>query len=554
MKTSISRIFRMTVLLVMAYTIGAASPEMIAKHASQNQKFAIEKGKQLYLEGIRADGSLMTGMVRGDVPLTGRQVVCVNCHRISAMGSNEGANEGAQVVPSLRGEILFEPLRLPTSKPPQAPIQRAAYSQESLRRAIRDGINASGKSMSPTMPRYPLSDKEIDAIGSYLQSLTMTAASGVTDNEIHLATVVGKSTSPEIRKAMLDVFEAFMVQKNSESRHESKRAEHAPWHKAWIYESYRKWVLHVWELEGSASSWAEQLEHQYRQQPVFALIGGTAHGDWRPIHQFCQHRQLPCLFPSTSLPVVADQDFYSVYLDKGMSIQGEIVAEHLAGNRNQVIQVYAEADPLGRTAAASLRNRLEPGRKVLDLLIDSATDWPDIIAKNNGATVVLWLGQAELAGFWKTVSSVRKQPQIYLSTTLFGEEPVGIPEVIRDRVYFVHPYELPAKLPKTLLRATGWLRAKKIYDRDQEGIQADTYLALTLTGMALKRIRGYFIREYFIEGLEHILDNATFTSRYPRISLAPGQRFAAKGAYIVKPSGNGQEVLEPVTDWLIPDT
>lgn len=512
----------------------------------------IEMGKRLYMSGLRPDGSLMTGMAQGNIPLTGAQIICGSCHRTSAMGSIEGT----EVVPALRGGLLFEPLRLPTSKPPQAPILRPAYDAESLKRAIRSGINAAGETMSLAMPRYPLSDEEVDMLIAYLKSLPMTPAPGVTDKEIHLATVIGESVPPATRKAMMDVFNAFIAQKNAETRHETERSEHAPWHKAWAYESYRKWVLHVWELKGDETTWGEQLARQYQQQPVFAMVGGTTAGSWRPLHEFCQKSQLPCLFPTTDLPVIAEHDFYSVYLDMGMSMQGELVAQHLAGDRHlasPVIQIHKAADPLGQTASASLQERLAQSKiPVKDLTIKSAEELPSIMAQSKGTMAVLWLHQADLADIWQKLKGPEGPQRIYLSTTLAEDAPAGIPDTLRDRVYFIHPYELPDQLPRLLLRSTSWLRAKRIYAPEQQRIQADSYFALTMTGMALQRIRGYFIREFFIEGLEHMLDNATFTSRYPRISLAPGQRFAAKGAYITKTAGDGKQNLVPVTDWLIP--
>ena len=75
---------------------------------------------------------------------------------------------------------------------------------------------------------------------------------------------------------------------------------------------------------------------------------------------------------------------------------------------------------------------------------------------------------------------------------------------------------------------------------------------MKMAGEGLKHIRGFFNREYFIERIEHMIDNANYTSVYPRISLAPNQRFVAKGFYIAQ-LGNGDKArLQAVTEWLIP--
>lgn len=73
---------------------------------------------------------------------------------------------------------------------------------------------------------------------------------------------------------------------------------------------------------------------------------------------------------------------------------------------------------------------------------------------------------------------------------------------------------------------------------------------MKMAGGALQGIRGYFDRDFLLEGIEHMVDNANYTSVYPRMSLAPEQRFVSKGCYIARLSEDGS--LVAVTDWLIP--
>lgn len=79
-----------------------------------------------------------------------------------------------------------------------------------------------------------------------------------------------------------------------------------------------------------------------------------------------------------------------------------------------------------------------------------------------------------------------------------------------------------------------WLKARKIEQSDQR-IQANTYFALTQTGNALMHLVDNFSRDYFVEQIEHGVDNSVATSVYSRLSLGPGQRFAAKSCSIVEP-------------------
>ncbi len=523
-----------------------------ASTASSDQ---LALGRRMYREGLLPSGDMMTATIRGDISISGDQVICGNCHRRSAMGSSEGQ----EVVPAIRGNILRNPLRLPTSKPPLPPEQRPAYTDELLKRAIRDGIDANGEPLDAFMPRYPLNDAQLDMLLGYLDSLTAEPAPGVTDKEIHFATIVTDTVAAAERTAMLDVMQVFLQQKNTETRHESSRAANAPWHKAWILEPYRKWVLHVWELHGARESWPAQLQAYYRQQPVFAVLGGIAPGSWQPMHAFCEHMEIPCLFPNTTLPVHNEQDFYTVYLDGGMTLQGEAVAQHLSDDgllSRSVLQVYRDGDAEGAAAAAASRRALAArGAQMNDVPLGAEGSFETLLARSQAerdAVVVLWLRKSDLATLWAQLDAGNLPTRFYVSTSLYGSEYSELPDALREQVFFVHPHELPDKLPRLLARSTGWLRIKRIHAPEAAQIQANSYFVMKLAGGALRSIRGYFNRDYFLERIEHMVDSANYTSVYPRITLAPDQRFVSKGCYIAQLPKAGQGGLVAVTDWLIP--
>ncbi len=353
--------------------ICSAGPDPSGMNADSTSN-KIELGRRMYMEGVLPSGEMMTATFGTDIEITGEQVMCGTCHRRSGLGSSEGQ----EVVPAVTADILYNPLRLPTSKPPLSPELRPAYTDASLKASIRDGIDANGRPMGLFMPRYALDDEELDILLAYLKSLSGEPAPGVTEGEIHFATIVAESVDSETRKALTDVLEVYFNQKNTETRNESQRAEQAPWHKEWMFGYYRKWVLHEWELKGQPESWPEQLEAWYRQRPVFALLSGVAPGGWQPIHDFCEGFQVPCLFPTTDLPVVDEQDFYSMYFSKGMTLEGETIVQHLSNDdllATPVLQVYRESDPLGETAAAALRHALQDrGGQVRDLTLSGSAN------------------------------------------------------------------------------------------------------------------------------------------------------------------------------------
>ena len=61
-----------------------------------------------------------------------------------------------------------------------------------------------------------------------------------------------------------------------------------------------------------------------------------------------------------------------------------------------------------------------------------------------------------------------------------------------------------------------------------------------------------FVRDYFVERLEALLGHRLVNGYYPRLGLAPGQRFASKGGYLVRFAGPAGPRLVANGDWLVP--
>jgi hypothetical protein len=298
----------------------------------------------------------------------------------------------------------------------------------------------------------------------------------------------------------------------------------------------------------------------YRENPVFAVLSGVGDGSWQPIHDFCQSTQLPCLFPTTDLPVIAEKDFYPIYLSKGMTLEGELIEQHLrhaALADTPLVQVCRSDDLRAETAARGLTDARQ-GKGVSSIewqgegTRPDAQFWKQVLKDAGAGPLVLWMKADQLSELWPLLQRSDKPARIYLSSKLFGTDPGSLPQSLRERVFLTRTSALPSRTDRLLLRSTGWLRVKKVYDPQHKEVQGNAYLALKVVGDALTHIRGYFFRDYLNERIEHTVDSAPYTSVYPRISLAPGQRFAAKGGYITQFSKTVNPTLVAVTDWLIP--
>ena len=57
---------------------------------------------------------------------------------------------------------------------------------------------------------------------------------------------------------------------------------------------------------------------------------------------------------------------------------------------------------------------------------------------------------------------------------------------------------------------------------------------------------------FLLERMEMMLSRRLVNGYYPRLGLAPGQRFASKGGFLVKFAGTDGDHLTADGDWVVP--
>lgn len=529
----------------------------------------LEIGKAIYMDGILPSGQPVQATMHGDVHFTGKQIACVSCHRRSGLGSSEGE---ITVLP-ITGTELFVPRvnrssELLLGKRSQinpasiGTLPRPAYTDALLIKALQESIDPTGRSLHPSMPRYHLDNASSTALIAYLKSLSSKVSPGITKGNIHFATVITEEVTAEKRKILVDTLNAFFKKLNAETRHEGRRARNGPWHKEWHYQSYRKWKLHVWDLKGPQETWEKQLNDYYQQQNVFAMLSGISTQSWQPIHAFCEKSEIPCLLPNTDLPVISDEDFYTLYFSKGMTLNAEVLAKYIAdkkdGRLEDIIQVYRETDAESRVSATVFRAAAAKHniKIIQDLSVPSNKQingefWETLLQQSQPKSLLLWLRDTDLKALNILANHTDKFNNLYLAVDLTQTPPSElIPKSLQERTYIVYPYALPKSSRLWLIRTKAWLRASKIELTD-ERLQANVYFAVTLVAIAIKRMRALLIRNFLLERIEHGVDNMLVSSVYPRLTLGPDQRYTSTGGYIVKLEGD-ENKLTPVSKWLIP--
>jgi len=532
-------------------------------------------GERIYTQGILASGKWLKATTQGDIVFTGAQMSCANCHRHSGYGSSEG---GVYVLP-ITGPTLFNPRDLDRahllkkmfkeSQPAtfwsrmRSPRIRPAYKNESLAKAIRTGFDPTGRRFDRLMPEYELPDEDMANLIAYLRQLSDKPDPGVDKEKIYFATLVTDKTDSGKRKAMLATMNKFVEWMNLDTKGDTQHPNFSPNYRSELLRAYRLWQLDVWELKGDPKTWGKQLEAYYQARPVFAVISGIIPVAWQPVQHFCENKKLPCLFPQTELPVTDKEFVYSVHFTRGLALEGDVVAEYIKTKSNNAASLVramqlSSTEASGMVPANSVGEILSRERHIelvqqrfsskqslysqLDKIagrqvnIDSLILWPG----ENCTAVLDWLMQRpEIAN------------NIYLPSNCLDAITKTLPVVLVDKLLFSYPYEVPGGYHPRAFRVRAWMRTRGL-DLLYPRLQFNTYYALTMVQYGLDSIVDNFSRDYLLEYVEHEAENALNPGTYPRLSLGPGQRFASKGAYIVKYDPDAKQKISPVSLWIVP--
>ncbi len=535
---------------------------------------AMKFGERMYREGILPSGKSMKAIVMGDIPVDGRMFTCDDCHQRSGLGSLEGT----VITWPTNGKELYQPRRRtgayrpPTGKKGeeggrgtlpkyyQMEDVRPAYTDASLARLLRSGIDSAGRKLDPIMPLFRLGKKNMDILIHYLKNLSVELSPGVDDTTLYFATVISAEVPEREKQAMLSVLQAHIDAHNSQTRHQERRSASGPFYKTEMHQAYRRLDLAVWELQGPEESWRDQLEDYYKKQPVFALLGGISTGNWQPIHTFSEDNKIPCLFPITDLPVLSATDWYTLYFSKGYYQEGESTAKYIRSvtgstKNSSVVQVFRRGKQ-GVAMAEGFRRTWEGmgGSTPRELVLEAdslAGEQPALEQADlsDASVLLLWLGKEDKTVFRRLVDQAGPNTMMFTSATLLENNFSAIPDDLRDTIHITYPYSLPPEVNKKSFAVKRWLQIRNI-PLSNFTTQANMYFLGWMLPGALKSMRSEFYRDYFVEGFDMMTDQDYAIAVYPRLTFGPGQRYASKGCYIVKLGKGPNPILLPVNDWV----
>jgi cytochrome c553 len=572
----------------------------------------LELGRRLYEDGIGVDGLPIQVLNPQGPAAGGAEVACIRCHRRSGMGTVEGmirippiCGRALHAGKQLRDRVIMS---MDGSRGRGWNAVHPPYDADSFARAVREGQNADGHTMLTLMPRFALGDQDLAALSVYLDALSAQWSAGVDEHTVEFATVLTPGLTPQRRQAFLDTLQAAFEIKNSNTmpghRHMINAAE-------MIMNLERHWHLQIWELSGPEASWAGQLDALYRAHPVFAVVSGLSSGGWAPVQALCDRERMPCWFPSVPVPPAhqGPRD-YGLYFQEGVRLEARVLGQALAElpqAPQRLLQIHGAATA-GRSAADALDATLATsglGHSMRQSRSTSATEWAHALAElRPGDALALWLSADELPALLALPPP--SGVHIYLSAVMAGAEHAPLPERWRDQVTLIYPYELPSRRIQNMATFHSWLALHQIALVD-EVMQSEVFFSVNYLQFTMSEMLDNVYRDLLLERGQDMLRRRELqraeeetlmrmqghpparavgaasqlapgaiygtvpngplsqartqrglerqgTTIYPRLSLAIGQHFASKGAYLARFSGLSEDASTSADtpQWITP--
>ncbi|HEX7831816.1 MAG TPA: c-type cytochrome [Thermoanaerobaculia bacterium] len=150
----------------------------------------VPSGEAIYRTGATPGGEIIAGMAGGEVRVSATVVPCSNCHGADGRGSIEGGI----VSPDIRWQSLSKPYKVAAT----LGRERAPYTKKQLVRAIAMGIDSSGNTLAPVMPRFAMTSEQMSALIGYLEALDTKPVPGVSDARVRVGVLAPQEVMPAL--------------------------------------------------------------------------------------------------------------------------------------------------------------------------------------------------------------------------------------------------------------------------------------------------------------------------------------------------------------------
>jgi ABC-type branched-subunit amino acid transport system substrate-binding protein len=481
-------------------------------------------GQRIYNQGIgQASITVLSGV--SDIQLPARSMPCARCHGEDGAGQPIGG-----LMPSV---ITWPHLSKASGHQHGNGRKHPAFDDESLARLIRSGTDPAGNKLEPAMPRFLMSQEDMESLLAYLKQLQWIPDPGMESGRLQLATLLPvEGPLAALGKEILDILRASLNLINKAGGVHGRLLK-----------------LEVADFTGEPATDLKNLETLMTGEH-FALLSPFLTGIEQQALALAETNRIPIIAPFTSAEEGFPKGRYSFHLFGGLHEQTHALTAFVSQTLPQasvaVLRPHGRFDQMAEAAGAQVATH---GWEVADSSYDPASvDWPNEVRKLRQIrrTAVLFYGEGdELLGFLQAAEAQSWQPLVLTFGSLAGNQVLEIPGSFADRL--VLAYRNPP-IP------TDHEKAREFFKLRHKSDSPNGYLPAQIAAYSAARLleEGLFLagrsakREDLVQALES--PRGFMPGTVPWLRFGPERRAGAQGAHLamIDPEQGG---LRAVSLW-----
>jgi cytochrome c oxidase subunit II len=137
--------------------------------AGQNKTDFSSNGERIYYAAVSESGNPIS-FTMGKMGMTAPAMSCVSCHREDGKGGTLKMMMRTIEVPDIRYETLTAEENA-HGETGEGDMGHAPYTEETIKKAITEGIQPDGSVLKNSMPRWNMSEGDLDDLIGYLKTL-----------------------------------------------------------------------------------------------------------------------------------------------------------------------------------------------------------------------------------------------------------------------------------------------------------------------------------------------------------------------------------------------
>ena len=509
----------------------AAMAVLVAAPASALDLTPRERaGKRIYLAGESpSGGEIVVKLGRDGSTLPGTAAPCGSCHGADGQGRPEGG-----VRPSA---IVWSELAKPYGHTHPGGRRHPPFTDASLARALREGLDPAGSPFDVSMPRYAISDEDMGSLAAYLRRLEEDLDPGIAADTLRIGTVLPTAGAlGEVGVPMRAVLSGWFDMLNRRGGVHGRRVE-----------------LVVGGYDADRADGVDAARELLRDGSVFALVSGLYPAAEPEVAVVVGEARVPMVGPFSLF--ARNDDLAGAWIfhpTGGLREQARALAvfapRELGKGAGRFVVIHAPEAPYAEAARAASEEFRKRGGALPELvaLPGDPNGLPGRLKKGNFDAILVLAGDGALGALALELAAAGWTPPLLASGTLAGRAATQVAGRYPGKVFLAFPGS-PSDESTAASQELARLRDAAGAAGRSRASQASAVIDAAVLVEGLKRTGRALSREKLVQSLEALHGFETGLS--PPVTFGPDRRIGALGAHVVRVDPAGKAFV-PVGGWI----